>query len=85
MTAINDTVTAVQALIQQLQQSASAANGAASQAERARAIAATLGHNQSVAGLTAIHHAIGEIHKGIGDLIARAQETISQAKAIEGG
>jgi hypothetical protein len=85
MTAISETIAAINALVQQLQNSATTANAAANQAERARTMAAAVGHNGTVAALIAIQQSIGEIHRGIGPLVGRAQEAIDQAKAAEGG
>jgi hypothetical protein len=85
MTAIGETIAAINALIQQLQHSATAASVAASQAEKARTMAAAVGHTGTVAALGAIQQGIGEIHRAIGPLVVRAQEAINQAKAAEGG
>jgi hypothetical protein len=85
MTATGDTIAAIQALIQQLQNSAGAANAAAGQAGNGRTVAAALGHTRSVAAFSAVQQNVGEIHRTIGALVGKAQEAIAQTKAIEGG
>jgi hypothetical protein len=85
MTATSDIIAAVQALIQQLQQSTAATNVAAVQAEKAQSMAVALGHGQSVLAFGAIQQTLNEVQRGIGPLIDKARTAIEQAKAAEGG
>jgi hypothetical protein len=85
MSATGDTIAAVQAFVQQLQQTATAANAALNQAEHARAMAAALGDARSVAAFTQVHQLISQAHGILSPAVDRAQQAIVRAKAIEGG
>jgi hypothetical protein len=85
MTATGDTLAAIQAFIQQLQQAATAAKAAANRAEQGRTMAAAVGDARSVAAFTQVHQLITQAHKSIGTTVEQAEQAMTRTKAIEGG
>jgi hypothetical protein len=85
LAATGDTITAIQALVDQLEHCTTAAAAAAGQADEGRTMAAALGHTPSVAAFGAVHDSLGEIQTAVAALIDKAQDAINQTQAIEEG
>jgi methyl-accepting chemotaxis protein len=85
MTAIEETIAAVQALIQQLQQSAATAGTAARSAQQGQARAAQLGTQVSIHRFAQLHSGLNGVQSQIGALTDRVKQLLTLSKAIHGG
>jgi len=85
MSAVEDTIKAIQALLQQLQQSGSAAGSAVNSAEESRTRAVQLGSQASVAQLSQLHEHLGAVRTQLGGLTERVGYLLTMAKAIHDG
>jgi methyl-accepting chemotaxis protein len=85
MSAIEETIAAIQALIQQLQQSASTAGNAAKSAEQGRGLATSVGAQTSIQQFTQLQDGLNQVQGQIGALTERVRQLLTQAKVIHGG
>jgi cell fate (sporulation/competence/biofilm development) regulator YlbF (YheA/YmcA/DUF963 family) len=85
MSAIEETIAAIQALIQQLQQSGGTAGNAANKAEQGRALATSVGAQVSIRQFAQLQDGLGQVQGQIGALTERVRQLLTQAKTIHGG
>jgi len=85
MSAIDEVITALQAVIDGLNDTSGATSGAASKADEAVAQAVALGFAASVAGATAVKDSIDKLAQQVHATIDVANETIDLARAVADG
>jgi len=85
MTATDDTITAIHALVQQLRAADSGAKSAAAQAEKAQSMAGALGDSRSVAMFILVRELIEQTRNAVGTAVAGAENAMTRAKAIASG
>jgi len=85
VSATGDTIAAIQAFIQQLQQAATAAKAAISQAEQGRAKATGVGDARSITTFTQVHQLLSEAHRSVGATIGQAERAMTWTKAMQDG
>lgn len=82
MSAIDEVIAALQAVIDELTDTTNAAGAASTKAEEAVAQAVALGTTASVAGLTAVKDSIDKLTQQVYATIDIANDTINQARAV---
>lgn len=85
MSAIDEVIAALQAVIDELNDTTNAANGAASKTDEAIAQAVALGATGAVAGLTMVKDSIDKLTQQVHATIDIANDTINQARAVADG
>ena len=85
MSAIDEVITALQAVIDELNDTSAAASGASAKADEAVAQAVALGFAASVAGATAVKDSIDKLAQQVHATIDVANETIDLARAVADG
>ena len=85
MSAIDEVITALQAVIDELNDTSNAASGANAKADEAVAQAVALGAAGTVAGLTAVKDSIDKLSQQVHATIDVANDTINQARAVADG
>jgi hypothetical protein len=85
MSAIDEVIAALQAVIDELNDTSNAASGANSKADEAVTQAVALGATGAVAGLTAVKDNIDKLSQQVHATIDIANDTIDQARAVADG
>lgn len=85
MSAIDEVIAALQAVIDELDDTTNAANGAATKTDEAVTQAVALGATGAVAGLTMVKDSIDKLTQQVHATIDIANDTISQARAVADG
>jgi len=85
MSAIDEVIAALQAVIDELNDTTNAASGAATKTDEAVTQAVALGATGAVAGLTAVKDSIDKLTQQVHATIDIANDTISQARAVADG
>lgn len=85
MTAIEETMGAIQALTQQLGQSANTAASAAKSAAEGRSRAAALGAQVSIQQFAQLHDGLTGVQTHIVQLVERVGQLMTLARAVQGG
>jgi hypothetical protein len=85
MSAIDEVITALQAVIDELNDTTNAAGAASTKAEEAVSQAVALGTSGAVTGLTAVKESIDKLTQQVYATIDIANDTIGQARAVADG
>jgi hypothetical protein len=85
MSAIDEVIAALQAVIDELNDTTNAANGAATKTDEAVTQAVALGATGAVAGLTAVKDSIDKLAQQVHATIDIANDTMGQARAVADG
>jgi hypothetical protein len=85
MSAIDEVIAALQAVIDELDDTTNAANGAATKTDEAVTQAVALGATGAVAGLTMVKDSIDKLTQQVHATIDIANDTINQARAVADG
>ena len=85
MSAIDEVIAALQAVIDELNDTTNAANGAATKTDEAVTQAVALGATGAVAGLSMVKDSIDKLTQQVHATIDIANDTINQARAVADG
>jgi hypothetical protein len=85
MSAIDEVIAALQAVIDELNDTTNAAGAASAKADEAVTQAVALGTTATVAGLTAVKDSIDKLTQQVYATIDIANDTINQARAVADG
>ncbi|MET8153299.1 hypothetical protein ACIBSW_19315 [Actinoplanes sp. NPDC049668] len=85
MSAIDEVITALQAVADELNDATNAASHAATKADDALTQAVALGATATVAGLSAVKESIDKLHQQVQGTIDIANDTATQARAVADG
>jgi len=85
MSAIDEVVAALQAVVDELNDASNAAGAARHEADDAVAQAVALGANNVVVGLTAVKDSIDKLAQQVGATVVVANDAIGHAKAVADG
>ena len=85
MSAIDEVIAALQAVVDELDDATNAANGAATKTDEAVTQAVALGTTGAVAGLTMVKDSIDKLTQQVQATIDITNDTINQARAVADG